>query len=148
VLVAQGNLPEALKSYQDSSAIFDQLAKSDPGNAGWQRDLAISFERLSVVHKQSGDKAKARDELRQGQAIMARLTSSRRIMPCGSRTSLGSTGSLQRWTARPPRCGHRRADPITGEERLGLRASDSKVPHLALRAPSSSPLRGDTFSPS
>jgi hypothetical protein len=27
-----------------------------------------------LVHKQSGDRAKARDYLRQGQAIMARLT--------------------------------------------------------------------------
>ena len=32
VLVAQGNLPEALKSYRDGLAIADRLAKSDPGN--------------------------------------------------------------------------------------------------------------------
>jgi tetratricopeptide (TPR) repeat protein len=31
VLVAQGNLPEALKSYQASLAIRERLAKSDPG---------------------------------------------------------------------------------------------------------------------
>jgi tetratricopeptide (TPR) repeat protein len=40
VLVAQGTLPEALKSYRHSLAIVDRLAKVDPGNAGWQRDLA------------------------------------------------------------------------------------------------------------
>ena len=34
VLVAQGNLPEALKSYRDGLAIADRLAKADPGNAG------------------------------------------------------------------------------------------------------------------
>ena len=34
----------------------------------------MSFGNLGLVHKQSGDKAKARDALRQGQAIMARLT--------------------------------------------------------------------------
>jgi predicted negative regulator of RcsB-dependent stress response len=34
VLVAQGNLPEALKSYQADLAITDRLAKADPGNAG------------------------------------------------------------------------------------------------------------------
>jgi hypothetical protein len=39
VLVAQGNLPEALKTFRDGLAIADRLAKSDPGNAGWQRDL-------------------------------------------------------------------------------------------------------------
>ena len=44
VLVAQGNLPEALKSFRDSLAITDRLAKADPGNAGWQRDLSVSYE--------------------------------------------------------------------------------------------------------
>jgi hypothetical protein len=34
----------------------------------------VSFGKLALVHKQSGDRAKARDFLRQGQAIMARLT--------------------------------------------------------------------------
>ena len=49
VLVAQGNLPEALKSYRDSLAIRDRLAKSDPGNAGWQRDLSVSYNRIGEV---------------------------------------------------------------------------------------------------
>jgi tetratricopeptide (TPR) repeat protein len=49
VLVAQGNLPEALKSYRESPAIFDRLAKVDPGNAGWQRDLAVSYGRVATV---------------------------------------------------------------------------------------------------
>jgi hypothetical protein len=60
--------------YQADLAIADRLAKSDPGNAEWQRDLAISLVRLTIMHRQSGDMASARDELRQGQAIMARLT--------------------------------------------------------------------------
>ena len=33
VLVAQGNLPEALKSYRDGLAIRERLAKADPSNA-------------------------------------------------------------------------------------------------------------------
>ena len=45
----QGNLPEALKSYRDSLAIVDRLAKADPGNAGWQRDLAVSYEKVGDV---------------------------------------------------------------------------------------------------
>jgi hypothetical protein len=53
---------------------MDRLAKSGPGNAEWQHDLAVSFGKLAFVHKQSGDNAKARDFLRQGEAIMARLT--------------------------------------------------------------------------
>jgi predicted Zn-dependent protease len=72
--MVQGNLGAALKSYEAKRDIIFRLAKSDPGNAGWQRDLAMSYGKLSLVHRQSDDKAKARDYLRQGQAIMARLT--------------------------------------------------------------------------
>jgi hypothetical protein len=71
---ARGDLAAALKSYQGDLAITERLAKTDPGNAEWQRDLSVSLSRLADVHKQSGDKAKAREYLRQGQAIMARLT--------------------------------------------------------------------------
>jgi hypothetical protein len=70
----QGDLAGALKSYQDSLSIRDRLAKSDPGNAGWQRDRSVSFAKLLSVHWQSGDNAKALDFFRHGQAIMARLT--------------------------------------------------------------------------
>ena len=48
MLVAQGNLPEALKSYQGSLAIADRLAKADPNNAGWQRDLSVCTTRLAT----------------------------------------------------------------------------------------------------
>jgi hypothetical protein len=70
----QGDLAGALKSYNDSLAIIDRLAKSDPGNAGWQRHLSVSLSKLALAHKQSGDNAKARGFLQQGQAIMERLT--------------------------------------------------------------------------
>ena len=43
--VAQGDLKAALKSYSDSLAIFERLAQSDPGNAGWQRDLSVSYDK-------------------------------------------------------------------------------------------------------
>jgi hypothetical protein len=70
VLVDQGNLPEALKSFRDSLAIADRLAKSDPGNASGQRDLSVSYSKLAGTFRKAGDKA-----LRQGRAIMVRLTS-------------------------------------------------------------------------
>jgi hypothetical protein len=35
-------MPEALKSFRPSHDIFGRLAQSDPGNAGWQFDLAVS----------------------------------------------------------------------------------------------------------
>jgi hypothetical protein len=63
----------ALKSYRESLAIAERLAHSDPGNAGWQRDLAISYARLASVYRQSKDRGKALAALRQGEAIMDRL---------------------------------------------------------------------------
>ena len=40
VQMAQGDLAAALKSFPDGLAIRQRLAQSDPGNAGWQRDLS------------------------------------------------------------------------------------------------------------
>ena len=40
VLMAQGNLAEALKSYRDGLAVGDRLTKADPENAVWQRDVS------------------------------------------------------------------------------------------------------------
>jgi lipoprotein NlpI len=44
--VAQGDLAAALTSYQAMLAIMDRLAKSDPGNAQWQRGLSISNDKV------------------------------------------------------------------------------------------------------
>jgi tetratricopeptide (TPR) repeat protein len=46
--VAQGDLACALKAYKADLAIAGSLATSDPGNAGWQRDLSVSYERLAT----------------------------------------------------------------------------------------------------
>ena len=52
---AQGDLAGALKAYSDGLAIADRLAKSDPGNAGWQRDLSVSYEKVGDVQVAQGD---------------------------------------------------------------------------------------------
>jgi hypothetical protein len=70
VQVAQGDLAGALKSHRDSLA---RLAQSDPGNAGWRRDLAMSCSMLASVYLQSNDVDNALAALRQGEAIMGRL---------------------------------------------------------------------------
>jgi eukaryotic-like serine/threonine-protein kinase len=57
VQVEQGDLAAALASYQASLAIAERLAKADPGNAGWQRDLSWSYSRLAKVRAQQGDHA-------------------------------------------------------------------------------------------
>jgi hypothetical protein len=49
VLMAQDNLAEALKSYQDGLAVADRLAKSDPEDAGRQRDISISYKKICDV---------------------------------------------------------------------------------------------------
>lgn len=48
---AQGDLDGALQSYRASLNIAERLAKADPGNAGWQRDLIVSYVKLSEISK-------------------------------------------------------------------------------------------------
>jgi hypothetical protein len=60
VLVAQGDLPAALTAFRASHAIFETLAKRDPGNSQWQRDLIVSYVKLSEA---TGDKAYVRKAL-------------------------------------------------------------------------------------
>jgi hypothetical protein len=73
VQVAQGNLPVALTSYQASLAIRDRLAKSDPGNAGWQRNLSVSYKKVGDTYRKAGQLTKAREALAAGRAIIAQL---------------------------------------------------------------------------
>ena len=54
ILVKQGDLQAALKSYQKSLAIAERLAASDPGNMEWQRDLSVSYEKIGGVQKDQG----------------------------------------------------------------------------------------------
>jgi Tetratricopeptide repeat len=72
LLMTQGNLTEALKSYQDSVSIRDRLAKAD-SNGDRQRDLATSQGRVAVVLSKQGDATGALGQLREGRAIIARL---------------------------------------------------------------------------
>ena len=73
VLEAQGNLPEALKYYRDSLAIFDRLAKADPGNAGWQRNLSVSYNKVGDVLEAQGNLPEALKAYRDSLAIIDRL---------------------------------------------------------------------------
>ena len=67
-------LPEAaLKAYQDGFAIGDRLAKADPGNAVWQRDLAQSYQGFATLFAAQGDKRAALSALQKGRAIIVQL---------------------------------------------------------------------------
>jgi tetratricopeptide (TPR) repeat protein len=46
VLMAQGNLPEALKSYRESLAIREHLTKARPSNVQWRIDLQFTIDRI------------------------------------------------------------------------------------------------------
>ena len=74
--VAQGDLAGALKSYRDGLAIAERLAKSDPGNAGWQRDLSVSYDKVGDVQVAQGDLAGALKSYRDSLAIAERLAKS------------------------------------------------------------------------
>ena len=69
VRVAQGDLAGALESYRDSLDIADRLAKSDPGNTGWQRDLSVSLDKVGDVQVAQGDLAGALKSFRDSFAI-------------------------------------------------------------------------------
>ena len=74
IRMQRGNLPDALKSYRDSLAIIDRLAQADPGNAGWQRDLSVSYAKIGVVFQRTGNKTEALNALREGDTIIERMT--------------------------------------------------------------------------
>jgi hypothetical protein len=54
--------------------IRQRLAQADPGNAGWQRDLAVSYGRLAMLDAQQGARNDALSAFQQGREIVARLS--------------------------------------------------------------------------
>ena len=48
VLGDQGNLPAALDAFKAAVAIKERLATADPGNAFWQRRLALGLGRVAI----------------------------------------------------------------------------------------------------
>ena len=73
IRMKRGNLPDALKSYRDSLAIRDRLAQADPGNAGWQRDLSVSYNKIGDGQVAQGNLPDALKSYRDGLAIIDRL---------------------------------------------------------------------------
>ena len=55
VLMAQGDVPGALAAYQAGLTIREGLAKRDPANTQWQRDLSVSQEKIGDVLVAQGD---------------------------------------------------------------------------------------------
>src|SRR6266481_3625122 len=79
---AEGNLPEALKSYQAGLAIRERLALADAGNSDWQRDLAVSNDRI-------GDALVRRGKFARGAEILSGGTCDCRTAGAGGRGQFG-----------------------------------------------------------
>jgi tetratricopeptide (TPR) repeat protein len=60
VAQSQGNLEQAARQYADSLALRKKLAETDPTNADWQRDLAVSYSRLGEIAEAQGNADDAR----------------------------------------------------------------------------------------
>ena len=73
VLAAQGNLPEAVKSFHEALAIREQLARADADNADRQRDLAAAHEKIGEVMLAQGNLPQALISFRDWFAIADRL---------------------------------------------------------------------------
>ncbi|NQW09139.1 MAG: tetratricopeptide repeat protein, partial [Alphaproteobacteria bacterium] len=70
---AQGELATALDSFRASLTIRERLAAADPGNAGWQRDLSVSHNKIGDVQVTQGDLGAALDSFRASHTIFERL---------------------------------------------------------------------------
>ena len=53
--MTQGDLAAAQAAAEQSRDIIAKLAAADPGNAGWQRDLSVSWNKLGDVRAAQGD---------------------------------------------------------------------------------------------
>ena len=74
VQMAQGDLADALTSYRDCLAIRERLATSNPGNVGWQLDLAGNYGKLGLLYgRTNNDHDNALAVFQKGQAIMDKL---------------------------------------------------------------------------
>jgi tetratricopeptide (TPR) repeat protein len=73
IQIARGALTAAMAEYDLGKTIFERLAKADPGNAGWQRDLSVSFDRVGDVLVAQGNLQEALKAYRDSLAIRDRL---------------------------------------------------------------------------
>ena len=69
----RGDLGAALARYGEARALADRLAKADPGNAGWQRDLSVSYNKVGDVLVAQGQLPDALKAFRDSLAIADRL---------------------------------------------------------------------------
>ena len=73
LLFERGDSSRALDMYSNGLAIAERLAASDPGNAGWQRDLSVSHDRIGDVLRAQGNLPNALEAYQASLEIAERL---------------------------------------------------------------------------
>ncbi len=73
---AAGDLPKARSAYDTARAIAARAARLDCENAGWQRDLSVSYERIGDVLVAQGNLPEALKSFRESLDIAQRLAAS------------------------------------------------------------------------
>ena len=68
-----GQARRGAQGYRDSLAITERLAKADPSNTGWQRDLSVSYNKIGDVLVAQGKLDEALTAYRDSLAIAERL---------------------------------------------------------------------------
>ena len=71
--MTQGDLAAAEAAADQARDILAKLAAADPGNAGWQRDLSVSWNKLGDVRHDQGDLAGALQAYTASQGIREKL---------------------------------------------------------------------------
>ena len=82
----RGRLDPALAGYRAAQASAEGKTKADPGNAGWQRDLSVSYNRIGDVLVAQGNLPEALKSYRDGLAIATVWRRPTPATPAGSAT--------------------------------------------------------------
>jgi tetratricopeptide (TPR) repeat protein len=76
ILKAQGDLVQALKSYQDGLAVANRVANADPKNTEWQQNLTLIYLKVGEVFMAQGNFAEALKSYQDGLAVADLLAKS------------------------------------------------------------------------
>ena len=66
----QGDGPGALAAFREALGIGKRLAAQDPANAGWQRDLAVSYCKLAQIYHEQGKGTETTQHLKLGRQTL------------------------------------------------------------------------------
>jgi anti-anti-sigma factor len=73
-LSVQGRREEALREYQEAKRIMLELSQRDPGNAGWLRDLSVSYSNVGGILEAEGRREEALREYQEAKRIVLELS--------------------------------------------------------------------------